>query len=433
MADNSTQPSKPPVDKPTVDKPTVNSPVLSNPALNNQRLGNPIAGQETAWVKDHLGHLCSDEPVASPRFRGTQRAADAALAAFDVTGYAAKRSEVLPVQRRGASALSPWIRHGHLSLPRVWAATKGPSRDVEKFRDELLWQEYARHTYARLGKAMQKPIRYQPVEPGVKHDPWDRSMHCVASVLDELETDGWMVNQTRMWMASQWTVRHGAKWREGEDRFFQHLLDGSRAANRLGWQWTVGAGTGKPYGFARWQVEKRAPRMCESCAHRNNCPIEKWPVEQTLVAAPQDTRIRSLQNPATVSGPLEPRISGEPEAVWITAESLGDDDPALRAHPELPVIFVFDEPLLCGLSLSGKRLVFLTERLVELAQTRALMIHRGDPVDILTGRKLATTYAPVPGWRARANVIEPTAVYPWPWLRVPGTESIASFSAWNKR
>jgi deoxyribodipyrimidine photo-lyase len=396
----------------------------------------PLVGAETQWVKQHLGELCCDEPVASPRFRGTQAAADAALAAFDVMGYAAKRSEVQPLKRRGASALSPWIRHGHLPLPRVWAATKGPSRDVEKFRDELLWQEYARHTYARLGNGMRKPIRYQPVEfanPQGAHDPWDRSMECVNSVMAELETDGWMVNQTRMWMASQWTVRHGVGWRDGEDRFFQHLLDGSRAANRLGWQWTVGAGTGKPYGFSRWQVEKRAPNMCDTCVHRNRCPIEKWPAVQTLDSAAQDPRIRSLQNPATVGGPREPRVNGQPEAVWLTAESLGDGDPALSAHSELPVVFVFDEPLLRGLQLSGKRLVFLAERLAELAQSRVLSVYLGDPVAILTGMQLAATYAPVPGWRSRANAIKPAVVHPWLWLRVPGAESIASFSAWNKR
>ena len=78
-------------------------------------------------------------------------------------------------------------------------------------------------------------------------------------VTDELHRDGWLVNQTRMWLASQWAVRAGADWRAGEDAMFTHLLDGSRAANRLGWQWTVGTGSGKPYGFSRWQVEKRAP------------------------------------------------------------------------------------------------------------------------------------------------------------------------------
>jgi deoxyribodipyrimidine photo-lyase len=399
----------------------------------------PRVGRETAWVKQHLADLCCDEPAPSPRFRGTQVAADAALAAFDVTGYAAKRSEVRPVKRRGASALSPWIRHGHLTLPRVWEATKGPSRDVEKFRDELLWQEYARHTYARLGKGMAKPIRYQPVERvGSQHtqhalDPWDRSMLCVSTVLDELETDGWMVNQTRMWMASQWTVRHGAPWREGEDHFFRHLLDGSRAANRLGWQWTVGAGTGKPYGFSRWQVEKRAPNLCDSCTHRNACPIEKWPAEHTLDSVAADPRIRLIKDSVSVSGPLETMVTAQPEAVWLTAESLGDDDPALRAHSELPVVFVFDEPLLEGLQLSGKRLVFLAERLAEVAQMRTLAIYLGDPLSILTGMHLATTFVPVPGWRARAKYIRPSVVHPWPWLRVPESGSIASFSAWNKR
>ena len=58
---------------------------------------------------------------------------------------------------------------------------------------------------------------------------------------------------------------------------YAHLLDGSRAANRLGWQWTVGTGTGKPYGFSRWQVQKRAPQLCRDCALASACPIQQWP------------------------------------------------------------------------------------------------------------------------------------------------------------
>ena len=65
-----------------------------------------------AWVDVHLGDLASDASPASPAFRGGQTAADAALAAFDVAGYAARRNEVLPTSARGASRLSPYIRHG---------------------------------------------------------------------------------------------------------------------------------------------------------------------------------------------------------------------------------------------------------------------------------------------------------------------------------
>ena len=110
----------------------------------------PTVGDEEAWVREHLADLVDGQVLRSPAFRGGQAAADAALAAFDVTGYAADRNEVYPEGRRGASRLSPYIRHGLISLPRLWSAVAGgPTRDVSKFRDELLWQEYARHLYAR--------------------------------------------------------------------------------------------------------------------------------------------------------------------------------------------------------------------------------------------------------------------------------------------
>ena len=89
---------------------------------------------------------------------GRPTAADAALAAFDVAGYAAGRNEVWPESRRGASRLSPYIRHGLLTLQQAWEHVgDGPARDRTKFRDELLWQEYARHLYARLGERTRTP------------------------------------------------------------------------------------------------------------------------------------------------------------------------------------------------------------------------------------------------------------------------------------
>src|SRR4051812_16085545 len=132
-------------------------------------------------------------------------------------------------------------------------------------------------------------------------------MNCVSSCVDELETDGWLVNQTRMWLASQWTVRSGAEWTAGEDRFFTHLLDGSRAANRLGWQWTVGAGTGKPYGFSRWQVRKRAPQLCRDCALSTACPIQDWPPDAPAADRPEpEPLLRHDPDPGSTGGPRRP-------------------------------------------------------------------------------------------------------------------------------
>ena len=303
---------------------------------------------------------------------------------------------------------------------------------MEKFHDELLWQEYSRHLYARIGIRTQHPLRYAANESETPSPtPWDPTMECIDMNLAELEVDGWLVNQTRMWLASQWTVRHGADWRRGEDRFFTHLLDGSRAANRLGWQWTIGAGTGKPYGFSRWQVTKRAPGLCNTCEHRNRCPIETWPPDRPLERVAEPAELRATRDRSSVAGPDKPLVVGAATAVWLTAESLGDEDPALRAHPDLPVVFVFDEPLLAHLQLSGKRLIFLAERLAEIGGSRELAIWRGRPTSVLRRYRVAGTFAPVPGWRRIAEIIEPAGIHPWPWLRTPGIGSLASFSAWR--
>jgi deoxyribodipyrimidine photo-lyase len=388
-------------------------------------------------VRRHLADLATGPIVGSGRFRGGQRAADAALAAFDVAGYASRRNQVLPRAHRGASALSPYIRHGSLPLRTVWDAVgDGPPSDVGKFRDELLWQEYARHWYARLGARTGRALRRRPAGAQSRTGGWDRTMACVDAALGELHEDGWLVNQTRMWLASEWTVRRGAEWTAGEDEFFRHLLDGSRAANRLGWQWTTGVGSAKPYGFSRRQVRRRAPELCTRCVLATSCPIEDWPDDPDSVAVEPPAALRRADDVGAVAGPVEAHVEadgdGEPDAVWLTAESLGDADPALTAHPGAPVVFVFDEVLLARLQLAAKRLVFLAETLAELAERRDLELHRGDPRKVLAGRRLAVTHAPVPGFGRLARAVRPVAVHPWPWLVRPGDGPVTSFTAWRR-
>lgn len=391
-----------------------------------------------AWVGANLGPLTAEGPdgvAASARFAGGQAAADAALTAYEVSGYARRRNEVWPAERRGASALSPYIRHGLLPLRRVWDHVEGgPAPDVRKFRDELLWQEYARHLYARIGARTGRALKTElPRAAPPWPDPWPRDMACVDLVVGELERDGWLVNQTRMWLSSQWAVRAGHDWRAGEDRFFTHLLDGSRAANRLGWQWTVGAAS-KPYGFSRWQVRKRAPGLCDSCALRHACPIEGWPPDRRGTAVDDPPQALAADpDLATTAGPDTTQRRGEPDSVWLTAESLGRDDPGLAQHPDLPAIFVFDRARLAGWRLSGKRLVFLAEALAELADTRALQLHLGDPATVLEDRAVAATFTPVPGWRAIAQRVPPAVVHPWPWLARPHAGNARSYSAWRRK
>lgn len=405
----------------------------------------PEPGRRNAerFVLTHLkGLYTGGELPASPRIRGGQAAADTALADFDVTGYASRRNNAYPERERGASRLSPYIRHGLLQLPHVWdAVADGPPSDVRRFHDELLWQEYARHWYARLGSTTGTPLRraYRNAAPPTVEagEVWDQDMACLELTIGELEDDGWLVNQTRMWLASHWTVRNELDWRVGEEYFFRHLLDGSRAANRLGWQWTSGLGSERAYGFSRWQVEKRAAGLCASCELGANCPIDEWPEDPEVTPVTANPLIAADPDVAARRGPTVPTNPAgsdlAPELVWLTAESLGDADPALAANPDLPAAFVFDQPLLGQLQLSSKRLVFLVETLAELATRRPVELHLGEPVAVLAERPLTTTFAPVPGWRKRSDRLSVAELHPWPWLRTPVAGTVGSFSGWRKQ
>lgn len=378
--------------------------------------------------RDFAGLFSGEIGLSS--IRGGQSAANEALVNLDITRYAEDRSEVLPREKRGATVLSPYIRHNILTLSQVYSAVKdAPFKDREKFRDELFWQEYARHLYARIGTRLFENLRFEANWQSAG-DGWNREMLCIDQVVSELENDGWLVNQTRMWLASHWTVRNNQGWIHGQERMYQNLLDGSRAANLLGWQWTVGAGTGKPYGFARWQVEKRAPGLCFKCPLKKACPIQDFPDEISPAQLTNEPLLDHDSDVTATSGPLAPTFNAKPEYVLLTIDSLGDADSALVAHPELPAIFIFNEEALRKLQLSSRRIGFYLETLRDLNERRKVDLYLGDPYQFAAENPVAVTYAPVPSFKKFTNLAE---IHPFPWLRSPHSGSVRSFSSWRKK
>ena len=378
-------------------------------------------------IEKNFQGLHSGGPKSS--IRGGQSAANQALENLDIRRYASDRSEVLPKERRGATVLSPYIRHNLLTLQQVWDAVEdAPSKDREKYRDELLWQEYARHLYARIGTEFFYNLRFEQNwdTPG---DGWNRDMACIDLVVSELEEDGWLVNQTRMWLASHWTVRNQKGWLHGQERMYQNLLDGSRAANLLGWQWTVGS-AGKPYGFARWQVEKRAPGLCFKCPLKKNCPIEQFPQEIDPQPLPKLDLLNNDSNLGRTIGPTSVIRNGEPQMVLLTIDSLGDSDPALVANPDLPVVFVFNEDALRKLQLSAKRIHFYLETLQDLSKRRNLTAYLSDPYEFAKQNAVAVTHAPVPSFAKFESIAE---LHPFTWLRTPHAGNVQSFTAWRQK
>jgi len=126
---------------------------------------------------------------------------------------------------------------------------------------------------------------------------------------------------------------------------------------------------------------------------------------------------------------VTPVRSRTPDRVLLTIDSLGDEDPALAAHPTLPAVFVFNAPALEKLQLSARRLGFYLQTLQDLANRREVVVLLGDPYDYAAQHDVAVTYAPVPSFQKFTRLAE---IYPYPWLRPPHGGAVRSFSAWRK-
>tara|TARA_Y100000022_G_scaffold186122_1_gene182491 strand:+ start:5760 stop:6959 length:1200 start_codon:yes stop_codon:yes gene_type:complete len=392
---------------------------LINLKLNNEQI-----------IKEYFTNLCCDD-YTIPFLKGGQSNADSALNNLNIDKYATKRNNVYPKNKRGSSYLSPYIRHGLLSLIDVWnAVEKFEYKDKTKFQDELLWQEFSRHLYAIVGKNSSNFLNYKVAIPNLNTELFE-GMNCISTIEEELEISGYMVNQTRMWYASHNSLRTGNNWNKFEDYMFKHLIDGSRFANRLGWQWVMGSQTGKPYGFSKFQVEKRAPELCNDCQLKSNCPIQEWP--QTAVTEKLDIEI-DLNN-ERIFGPefTKENDKGKPSFVWITGESLGDSDPAMSFYDELPVVFIFDKILLNKLQLSTKRINFLLDCLKEINSKKDLEVHLADPKEYLYNKKFASTFAPVPKYRNITEQNIPAVEFPTLRLAEPINFYPSSYSSWKKK
>jgi deoxyribodipyrimidine photo-lyase len=195
------------------------------------------------------------------------------------------------------------------------------------------------------------------------------------------------------------------RWQAGARWFLRHLLDGDPASNNLSWQWVASSFSHKPYIFNRANLERfSSGRFCAACplAQRrgaDGCPFDASyetlqarlfrppsamgiPPARAAESAASFVPVSSLPSPAA-GGPGAAEGAAVPRRplVWVHGEALGPANPALRAHPDAPALFVFDAALIAGrtattggitaagpgaVPLAPGRLRFLRECLAEL-------------------------------------------------------------------
>ncbi len=332
-------------------------------------------------------------PEAGPR--GGRTAALRQLAAIDPVAYGRTRNHV----SGAVTGLSPWIRHGVLSLAEVrdtaLARVPAPEQAV-KLVSELGWRDYWRQVQLAIGDAIKADLEVPAARwrrPSLDRVPADvlaarSGMACIDAFVRRLHDTGWLHNHERMWLAS-WLVHvRGVRWQAGADWFLEHLLDGDPASNHLSWQWVAGTFSAKPYLFNRENLETfTAGSHCRGCPVFGRCDVE---------GSYEDLAARLFADPAAGSG--RPSLRIRPAAppppspalarplVWLTLDSLATTSPAAAAYPDAPRVFVLDPGWLALERPAVKRLVFICECLAEVPDVEMIL---GAPQTVIRDRAAA--------------------------------------------
>jgi deoxyribodipyrimidine photo-lyase len=241
-----------------------------------------------AHLAGALAGLYAGDPAPAPlpggRTEGLKR-----LHVFNTAAYADRRNDVGPTA--GASRLSPYIRHGCVSLPeakRDAFAKVGPDR-AAKFVQELAWRQFWQLQWERWGDRILFEDMEEPKVPlGRRPDLPDdiaearTGLNCIDTSVRSLRETGYLFNHSRMWFASYLVHHRKVAWQTGARFFYRHLLDGDPASNALSWQWVASTFSHKPYIFNRGNVERysRDPAtgrtLCSDCpaARSNRCPFD---------------------------------------------------------------------------------------------------------------------------------------------------------------
>lgn len=148
------------------------------------------------------------------------------------------------------SRLSPHLAHGEISPRQIWDACKDNEFTSLKFITEIGWREFS---YSLL--FYNPELATKNFNPNYEAMAWDHDDQAfeawtkgqtgypfVDAGMRQLWATGWMHNRVRMVVAS-FLIKHlMIDWRDGEDWFWDTLLEADLASNAASWQWVAGTG-----------------------------------------------------------------------------------------------------------------------------------------------------------------------------------------------
>lgn len=175
------------------------------------------------------------------------------------------------------SELSAHLRWGDISPYQVWHATtdyaqKHPelSSAATAFLRELIWREFSYHLLFFFPDLATRSFnsRFETFPwrnaTGTDFDLWARGKTGIPIVdagMRELWHTGYMHNRVRMIAASFLTKNLLIDWRQGEQWFWDTLVDADQANNPASWQWVAGCGADAAPYFRIFNPELQAAKF----------------------------------------------------------------------------------------------------------------------------------------------------------------------------
>ncbi|HKU94112.1 MAG TPA: deoxyribodipyrimidine photo-lyase [Vineibacter sp.] len=154
----------------------------------------------------------------------------------------------------GTSRLSPHLASGEIGPRQIWHAVhmadERGGKSAETFLKELVWREFAYHLLYHHDTLPDANLRTSFDAFPWRDDPgalraWQRGRTGIPIVdagMRQLWQTGWMHNRARMIAGSFLVKNLLLHWRQGEDWFWDTLVDADLANNAFNWQWIAGSG-----------------------------------------------------------------------------------------------------------------------------------------------------------------------------------------------
>lgn len=210
----------------------------------------------------------------------------------------------------GTSRLSPHLHFGEISPATIWHAAAERGGSVGTFLGELGWRDYAQNVILQMPDYAGKPAREAFDAFPWRDDPEDlkawqqgrTGYPIVDAGMRELWATGWMHNRVRM-IAASFLIKHLLiDWRQGEQWFWDTLVDADYGSNAVNWQWSAGTGVDSNM-FVRIMAPLTQSPKFDAATY-----IRQWVPE---LAHLDDARIH---DPDVRPRAYPPRIVGHPEA-----------------------------------------------------------------------------------------------------------------------